>query len=138
MSRHVRVEPHASDVHEEAAVELADIDASIAGVEGVKQRSIRIAREPKHARQAVARSGGDHTERRRAERERRRNLVDGSVPTPGNDYACPAIDGTEGKVACMAATLGDENFRIDAGVREDLVRALGTASCPLESASNAG
>ena len=111
----VRVEADARDVDEQASVQLAEIDPSIRGVQHLRDRTIWIARDPKHSREPVARSRGDHPECGRPERERRRNFVDGPIAAPRDDDARAAFHGANRELACMPAALSDQELRLDAG-----------------------
>ena len=123
--RHARIEADASDVEEQAAIELAGVHHQIVAVERHGKCPLRLERDIELPRQSVSRPARNNGQRRRAECQRRRDFVDRAVAAPRDDERHAARQRRRRELARMTDAFCEEHFRLDAAPDEHRRRLLG-------------
>jgi hypothetical protein len=107
----VGIDPNARNVHEQAIVDLSNVERSRLRGKRVGKRSLRTHADAQLARETVSRAGWNDSERHVVERQCGRDLVDRSVAAPRDDKPRATLRRSLGKLTRMARTFRDEHLR---------------------------
>ena len=122
---HRNRQPHARDVHEGPAGELAHIDDPVAAAHRRRDRLRGPEADTELPRQSVSGSGRHDTEHRAPAHQRRSHFVDGAVAPPGHDRREPPAHQGRRERPAVPRSLRERHLAGDAGVRAALPGHLG-------------
>ena len=122
---HRHRQPHARDVHERPAGELAHVDHPVVAVHRHRERPFGPEADAELSRQSVSGSGRHDTEHGVPVHQRRSHFVDGAVAPPCHDRREPPACQGRRKLPTVTRSLRERHLAGDAGVRAALPGHLG-------------